>query len=841
MVTSQELLTKSQACIEWYWQHGMNRTHERYQIEKGTWLDTAYQCRNQARGLIAAETVAKPCMALWGPSQTGKSTLLSSYLDLPDDDEGHKSALKWSDNEPVRFVIGKNKSEHITVLNPFNFGSDASGCVSRFTLRDNVSDVEHPVEVVLASERQILHALAVGYLSECKPCNTKNEATDWNSDSFTTLLAAQKVSGPPQRAAFEFLQQVAEMLDLLIMSEHTRYPNLKENWIKSLRSKMLSCPGLQGSVEQVETFAFELLWDSWPSLTQTYKALAAKRRELSAQWGAATVRCSYRVAAVLLDIDSFKKASGNQEIRRRMDALSVRVSDGVATIDHASGSSRLVRDVTDFGWFQGLVWELHFSLRQDVLRQRAPALCKFFETADLMDFPGVANSHGSADLHTNEKVAASPLIALTEVLKRGKTASIVVTRARSMDIDGFSLLMRLGNFPAQPRQLVSGITSWLDAYGHNGTPQSKLMPINLTMTFCAKLVNQIIQSGTQQGLQPCFDQLKSLGWLSDPKVVTAVATTYPQFREGLIDGSEGEKQGALEAILKDVAFHERFGDTAESFREMFANGGTDYFFRQLTVQAQQTRRGPLLAARLAETSQRLVQLISEHLPSEVAATEERNRVIDSWRDGIVERLKQRPASETDLDSCTKLSAHLRRFLNVDPEELDEIPPNAIRARLPVRSFIEKQFRIWQSRRTNWPTLHDVGLKDGQHAQRLLSYLIDATDISAIETFFKDNLGHLSARVDCKQCRRYLAAQMSNDLHRGSSDGSTHRSLEGVPELLNRLADSEDRNDLDPKNSPHYSSVIAPLLVRLEMIKTTSVQGRPAQPGDAELSRLAQLS
>lgn len=78
------------------------------------------------------------------------------YIDKPDDDTGIESALTWDINGPARFVVGRDKSEKVTVLNPFNFGSDASGCVSRFTSAEQVPDPTHPVQIVLASDMQIM-------------------------------------------------------------------------------------------------------------------------------------------------------------------------------------------------------------------------------------------------------------------------------------------------------------------------------------------------------------------------------------------------------------------------------------------------------------------------------------------------------------------------------------------------------------------------------------------------------------------------------------------------------------------------------------------------------------
>ncbi len=844
MTCPQQLLDKANACIDWYWTYGIQRTDPRYELGRGTWLDRIYRCRGLARSLMAAEKSAKPCMALWGPSQTGKSTLLSGYIDKPDDDTGIESALTWDINGPARFVVGRDKSEKVTVLNPFNFGSDASGCVSRFTSAEQVPDPTHPVQIVLASDMQIMHALAVGYLSECEPRNAKGEVTSWDSESMKSVIERMKPVGaikPPTREGFEFLQSLAETIDLLVISETViRYPSLKANWHGILRPQLLCVPWFQSSSENAEKFAFEFLWDNWKSITDTYRRLSGKRRELLAQWGDREIRCSYRVASLFLDIDAFKKSSENPSVRAEVESLRFRIDGNAVLLDVGGPGSPLVSGQDDFGLTQGLVWELHFTLRSSVLAQRAPGLDAYFKVGDLMDFPGVANDYGSAERHDDHKVGTDLRIALTEVLKRGKTASIVVTRARDRDIDGFSLLMRLGQFPAQPRQLVAGITSWLEAYGHPVPPQGKPMPINLVMTFCAKLINQVIQSGTRQGLQPCFEQQKGLGWLADPKTINPVATNYPQFNECTLAGSPAEQQQALESILADPAFGDRFGDSSESFRQMFENGGMDYFFAQLRRQAEASRRKEILAERLSKASGDLQEVVQKALPGESSAHEERNRAIENWVTTIQQKVRQ-PRREDDMvDPITRLSAGLRAFLKFSSEELDDIPVKAIASRTPIRSFVERQMRNWQSRRGEWLHLDRIGISDGSEAQKLLGYLIEAADLAMVEQFFKDELGELTSRSDCKQARRYLAHALSKSLLNGASDRETHRDLEEAGTLMERFSVAEEKQDATPESSPHYVAVIGPFLQTLESIKSKKTDDRPDQPGDGEIVAISKM-
>ena len=835
MSSSSELLKKSDAVIEWYWTHGVCRDDPRYAVSRGNWLDAVYRVRDKARTIQKGETSAKPVMALWGPSQTGKSTLMSGYLDDPEDGLGERSALRWSDEEPVRFVVGKDKSDDLIVLNPFNFGSDASGCVSRYVLCDTVPDPEHPVEVTLATESQILHALAVGYLSECEERNDKGEITAWDSESFKALLDRQQGAGEPARAAFEALQQLAETVDLLILSEIRRYSNLASQWRGALRPQMLECEALLGSVQAVEKFAAELLWDSWSSLTDSYTKLVAKRRE----WQSGTLRCSFRTASILLDIDSYKKCAERPETRERVMSLTVKSRDGISCVSGGSGTP-LARDNDDFGLFQGLVWELRIPLRSDVLRERAPVLCDFLDSADLLDFPGVANNYGNATKHKDGDLAGKPVVMLTEVLKRGKTASIVVTGARSLDIDGFSLLMRLGKFPAQPVQLVAGISSWLRAFGHPWPPHEKAMPLNLIMTFCADLMNKVMSAGLRDGLQGCFDQLKSLGHLADPKVVNALATNYPQFNECHIFGTPEEQMTALEGIVADGAFKERFGDSAQSFREMVTNGGTDHVFKTLSEQAKSSNRAQLLETRTSEAAQQLQQLVLQHLPAEDAVSDDRDGALDAWAGAIKKRLHQPRKNDHDLDNPILVSRHLRAFLNIDPEEIDDVPLNAARLKLNFQQHVEKQYRSWQSKRAQYPQLADVGITDGTHASRLLTYLIEVVDFDSVVAFFRDNLGNVTSRVEGRHGRRFLAIKMSNALLRGSGDDPPHRDPKSVNAVLEELAQIDEQHDADPENSTHYRAVIEPFLKRLEQVKTISTGARPPQAGDAELTTISTL-
>ena len=179
-------------------------------------------------------------------------------------------------------------------------------------------------------------------------------------------------------------------------------------------------------------------------------------------------------------------------------------------------------------------------------------------------------------------------------------------------------------------------------------------------------------------------------------------------------------------------------------------------------------------------------------------------------------------------------------MKFSPEELDDIPVKAIASRTPIKSFVERQVRNWQSRRGEWRNLDRIGISDGSEAQKLLGYLIEAADLAMVEQFFKDELGELTSRSDCKQARRYLAHALSKGLLNGTVERKLHRNLEDAGTLMERFSIAEEQQDSAPESSPHFVAVIGPFLQTLESIKSKKTDDRPDQPGDGEIFTISKM-
>jgi hypothetical protein len=787
-----------------------------------------------AHNIHASETTyAKPTMAIWGPSQTGKSTLLADYIDGDSDKFGNGSALQWHDDDPVRFV-GDICGGEVTVLNPFNKGADASGCVTRFVMRDSVDYPNYPVKVTLAKESQIVHGLAVGYLSETIAQDADDHVVSLTPEMLKKWASEVEVKGPVSRDAFEYMVEISNVIDLLILSNIPRYQNLKKEWKSSLRRELLDSPGLLSSIESARIFTGKLFWDSWTSLSKTYKQLVDKLKELETQFGTSSIQMSYQFAAQILNISAVELAVTAPIVKSIIDKTGYEIVGGAVMIGEKP-VRKLFPEIDEFALFQGLVWEIEVPLRSAVLSKNSKDAGDLLSAVDLLDFPGVANEHKAAGdaLLTDKDLLSDTAKMLTKVLKRGKTASIVVTSSRNLNIDGFSLLMRMNNYPSNPEQLNSGIRSWWESYDKDWPPQSKDLPLNLVLTFTAQLVNLVANSGVGFGLDETFKKMHGLSYLAAPKHVNTFATNYPQFADGKLQAEGDELSVVVSKIMEDKAFQHQFGENAESLKEMSLSGGREYFIRALIKQAKTSVRPVLVRAKEARLLADFKRLIGEASPEQGDASAKRYRDLEEVTTSILASLE----AEGDYEAGSNVGRGVQSLVNIDAEVLDDLPKRAAKGSRAsgVKDYLSKQFTGWRESQAQKIFDQGLGLDDPTKVSRILSYMIDSVDLNSLQRWFRSELGNLKSSNDASESRRFLAAKMNNEILSVNGDGlkRTHRELHEVDALIRQLAEAEFDGGLY-ETSPYYKSVIEPFLSKLEYLKSSKGGERGIQPGDEEL-------
>jgi len=849
--SAEELHQLCARLVDWYWLQGRRRAPD-HALGAGTWLNQIYDIGAVAGSLQKAGTETRPCQAIWGPSQSGKSSLLSRYLDRPA--AGFASALQWSSAEPVLFVGREDPPPGFVALNTYQGKSDASGCATRFVLQPTVPDPAHPVELRLATDGQILQAVAIGYLTECDPGRPGQAPVLFDEDNFGTLLAAREdvtSHSTFHRAAYERLYNLATVIEELILAGWPRYSRLAAHW-ENLSARLLESTGLLGSIQAVDDFAAEVLWDRNPTVTNFYSKLCTQRALIWRLTGQQPIYCSYEAAAFFLNIAAYRQLMQTGKDRDRI--LALRASrEAKRYVIGRQGPQPAFESELDFGLWQGLMWELVVPVNQQILAQTSPVAAEFLAQADLLDFPGVALAHAGGFKKQPEQMSESEF--LTEVLKTGKTASIVATRSRRLEITGFAIFNQFQDPPAQPDQLISGIRAWARHLGLSlGAPE---LPLSLVLTFGAKPVNeQIFQLRLKRegiDFSGVLGWLEKLGPLTDPSKVPFFTTTYPHLPQGRINGSAEEVERAAQVILESAAF-KRWFRNPDSFLAMTrsgitGDGGTDFLLRQLGHQVRAGRLPELWAARLQACQEQLQGLLHRALPAN--PKELRAEELTRWRGQIEATLARLKQSAPDEDAAFRVSAKLRRFVSVDPGMLEMVPQQT--ARHDVQDYLQRQFRRWRASQTerqrDWS---ELGLTDNAAAIRVQGYLSDfALKRAELGQWVRQSLGHLTSRREATSARRFLAIKMADLLCFGARSLPTHREFspddqaegninsEFIDVRLRGFADLEIQDSTRQKtgDSPYFKSFLEPFLDHLSEVCEAEMLERPPQPGDEELRKI----
>ena len=738
---------KTQDLVDWWWNHGSKRAG-RYELHAGSWLDRIQGTAEEIERISQVLADPKGTLALWGPSQSGKSTFFSHYIDAGGDKRGCGNALHWDDSRPVRFSINPELGDHDEaggdlILNPYHENSDASGCISRFYLPDDPAAINktYPVEIRVCSRKHVLHALAVGYAGECAQPDEDNGGPPWTASKIDHLITQMVPTGGDQanipaeeaKTGLAFLRDVVDVLEVLAESSIPRYCSLGRD-IKQLRQAILNNRTLASSVKTVGEFAGLVFWDNWAEFNRQFVALCKYLdkviRELPS---GGRIFCDFFAAALLLDIATYRYlAEGRETHIQAVGQLGwKRQGDHLILGKFPSEVSGLTPLRQEFQLLQGIVWELCIPLRREVLESQAPQLLKLLQQADILDFPGVANQQQTARMVrlTAEKLndTSKAYEFFTVVLKRGKTGSIVASSARNLDIDGFTLLCKIKMYAGRPDQLLDGIDQWwrsLTGYSVQNAGGRDL-PLNFVLTFFATLVTDWILNpqNIETIGQNVFGKFHSdLGPLADPRIVTYFTTNYFRYPEGRINVANSAQGGdSIEQRVRKVLdslrispdwlkhFPEkegwvRQGDSVNrclDFALQPPSGGTDYLVEKLLEDVRESRRRILLREKLAELRKSLRSLLAEALPEDNIEGNALLVRLAAWEQSLDSIAKtmlvdQRKACVEVAESMAYL---VRQFLRVDPSVLQPLPLNLHLKPDPgcfASDYLAEQFSLWAS-------------------------------------------------------------------------------------------------------------------------------------------------
>jgi hypothetical protein len=867
-------LELSSSLAEWFWAYGVQRQskYPAYAISTSEWLKIAYEITKELTTVTEAARATRPCCAIWGPSQTGKSTLVSAYLDEKAEvkgvlgEDGVGSALHWPGGEPALFMdpitIRRVKAAPgVNILNPFNNGKDASACLSRFTRGSltaepgvyHVANPKYPIEILLVSEKDLLHALARGYDSECWGHAPNGKAKWWNIDRlqeeigyFQSRYEPTLQDGIVNRRAYELLHDFCEVLDDLVFAGLKRFSELgvAERKYRSALASILGEKSLICSAENAEQFIARVFWEECDVVTEYYRLMRDALLKYQKLWAGKTIHCDIQTAVLLLDMDVYDLlsnpgitdgATGRKDpakVNTLVRGLGGRVEGARVFLGQHPEAKLFDGDLAkSFAVLQGLVWEMVVPLNPANLGN-SPFLT-YLEKSDLLDFPGVANvapnpstmvrcecPHREKDegaqvtseqVQTPLKFDASAFF--TQILKRGKTSSIVSTYAKRLTIDGFVIFQNIDGVPAvNSEQLQTGIMTWwramVPSYFQEHEGKRSPLPLNLGLLWWRRVFDEADLARPEFGKYAWI--WKNLGKLGDPKIVTTFALNYYKLPRGTPDWTRRDKktlEQLVRQIQKDEAFKEQFGSeiSRASFEQMFGDqetGGADFFFNQLQQQLTELHqrgdfnRQKILERKCADNSSRIQGLLDErNLFPPPEERDIRKENLTSFKQYLDLQVQKGRFPEPKMRA---LNYALRVFLNVHQDDLSPIPSSPLEI---SEQYVLDQYQRWincqveRYRRTSgqseagesvieWSL---IGVNGEANCREYLGALVSSIrpeQIKAVAEWLaglvKFANAHAKGRVDY---RPYFATRMANEIVYGQAgiptyDGALEDDLTG---------------------------------------------------------------
>ena len=769
--------------------------------------------RNAAIAKMRKVGNKKACVAFWGPSQSGKSSLLSHYIDGEQDSD---LALMWDPNQKVRFSANQESEgvdANCVVFNPFNCAMDASGLVTRFYLPsdEDVAKIypEAPVEVILANRKQVLQAIAVGCRMECQ-----ESENPWGLDQLR-----QKISTPsvrPDRDAFELLYDVCDVCENM-SRETSRYREFANG--PKLRQQILSSNYVDSTMDALELAAY-LLWDGDAKLTKLFNdvmSIRGQMDEVRDKSAPNRIFVSMEVAALLEDIgvlafyEQSKNGRSSAEARRRIEALdSVRMyvtpRGIIYTCDKKPIHDKIRAGkvtVTAFGRLQALIGELRIPLRKNETEAAKPFF-NFLEKCDLLDIPGVTNKASGEALGVENQIDLTKdvdeTVLLSSVYKSGKTLSIVYGQAESCSIDSFVIfvdLERSGGI-SRPTTITSGVKAWLSPYGFSSFSSRPPLKLYLNCSLFGKLMDKVVAAVSGGGLNNYCEKAAALEFAKSCYVDCFFTTNC------FAKCSDKNKKRYFE---DDADFKSAFlgGSGQESLNALFNDGlGTDYMFNRLTQDVTTTER--MSHYDLIETKDisKLKAELSRVLPSgQGAAAALRKEVVKM----VLGRVTQQ-VSEDKPEQVRKLVAFVKDVFVVEEQSLDPIPKTPHRVHdEDLKNYLLHQIHKWISTRKD-ELAGTPGVNWLVNEEEVYPFLeaLATIDMDRIVKVLQTDFWNHSPKVS----RTFLAMILNNSFLWG---------------------DYERR--VCEKRTDAYGMLCAPFMARLEQLSTTTYTQEGARPSDLE--------
>ncbi|MBQ7617808.1 MAG: type III effector HopL1 [Desulfovibrio sp.] len=401
-------------------------------LEAGQWVArNPVVVRNEEEGLqkelrragrlfkrIAQASRRKMCAGVFGPSQAGKSYLISA---LARDDQGSLSAL-----------FGEARHDFILEINPEG-GKESTGLVTRFTMSLPVTAPStHPVVIRLLSETDLVKILANTYFADCEH---KEEPQSKIEETLKALEAeAEGSAHSTNLLELDYFEDLREYLYRDFRSK-SRVQLLEQTyWERALKIG----PKLELAL-RLKLYA--LIWDEIPEYTELLALLLENLGKLNfPDYAFAPLEALIPRATSIIDVASLEGLTESKE--QNLQLLSL---DGRKALLPRAVVTALTAELT-------------------IVMEHLPA--PYFETMDLLDFPGYRSRYKIDDIRRELKKPGL----LKEMFLRGKVAYLF--QRYCMERELTSMLLCIGPSNQEVQDLPAVINDWVIST-HGATPAKR--------------------------------------------------------------------------------------------------------------------------------------------------------------------------------------------------------------------------------------------------------------------------------------------------------------------------------------------------------------------------------
>lgn len=376
--------------------------------------------RKAGRLMRSCETAAKRkmCAGVFGPSQAGKSYLVSTLA-------GNAERKLWTDLDDATY-------DFLSEINPAG-GKESTGLVTRFTLsRPAETPGGYPVHVRLLSLIDVVKILANTYYSDAEHM----EAPDRERMEQKLLeLEKRKTSTPTGGLREDDVEDLQEYINKYFRSKPRVQQLLDQHfWDRAIR--LAPC---MDDADRSELFG--LIWDSIPSFDGLACQLFSSLRALDfAPEAFCPARALIPRENSIIDVAT-------------LGALSPVPGDELELVSSGGARASLPRV-----YVAALTAELVIPMKDK------PA--DFFEHTDLLDFPGYRSRKMFVDLAKETEDPAK----LKECFLRGKVAYLFERYCAERELT--SLLLCISSGVQEVQGLGGAVNDWI-AGTHGGTPERR--------------------------------------------------------------------------------------------------------------------------------------------------------------------------------------------------------------------------------------------------------------------------------------------------------------------------------------------------------------------------------